>query len=84
MRKGRDPVDRVKKLLLEHELIDPKELAKLEKSIKNGIEKDIEECKQAPVPDLDVLTSNIYAKPDGQRLRAATSGGWYTAITKEY
>ena len=79
MRQERDPVERVRKLILSHSLADAAELKAVEKRIKKEIDAVIEECKAAPAPGLERLNKNIYKAPLDMQLRGATSGKWITA-----
>lgn len=84
MRQARDPVERVRKLLIDHGFAEAAELKAMEKRIKNEIESAIEECKNAPQPELNMLQTNLYLEPQGIQMRGARSDQWIPAIVKPY
>lgn len=84
MRQARDPVERVRKLLLDRGLADAKELKAIEKKVKDEIEAVIKECTKAPQPELSMLQSNIYMEPHGIKMRGARSDQWIAATVKPY
>ena len=62
VRQERDPIERVRKLLLEHELATAADLKAIEKRVKKEIDTAVKEAKESPEPSMDVLTHNIYMK----------------------
>lgn len=79
MRQERDPLERVRKLLLERCGVEAGELKALEKRVKSGIDGAIEESKAAAEPGLERLAKHIYKAPLDMHLRGATSGHWVQA-----
>ena len=55
MRQARDPVERVRKLLLDNKFADAAELKSIEKAIKKEIDEAIEEAKAASQPPREWL-----------------------------
>lgn len=84
MRQARDPVERVRKLLLDHEFADAKQLKAIEKKVKDEIESCIKQCSQAPQPEVDMLQANLYLQPNGIKMRGARSDQWIAATVKPY
>jgi pyruvate dehydrogenase E1 component alpha subunit len=84
MRQARDPVERVRKLLLDNEMSTAKELKAIEKKVQDEIEAVIKECTQAPLPELSMLQSNLYMQPKGVKMRGARSDQWIQATYKPY
>jgi pyruvate dehydrogenase E1 component alpha subunit len=84
MRQARDPVERVRKLLIDNGFAEAAELKAVEKRIKAEIETAIEECKNAPQPDPSMLQTNIYMDPVGIQMRGARSDQWIPAVVKPY
>lgn len=68
MRTERDPIERVKKLLLSHG-VDPAELKKIDKEVKKEIDSAVEAAKAAPIPPDHWLWKNVYAAPENTSLR---------------
>ncbi|KAF5835562.1 dehydrogenase E1 component-domain-containing protein [Dunaliella salina] len=74
MRQSRDPIDRVKKLLLEAG-VPPEDIKKTEKDMKKEVDDAIAEAKKAPEPPLTWMWRNVYANPASCTLRDV--GGRY-------
>jgi pyruvate dehydrogenase E1 component alpha subunit len=68
MRTERDPVERVKKLLLTNG-VDPAELKKIDKDVKKEVDDAVEAAKGGSAPPLPWLYKNIYMQPDGAKMR---------------
>ena len=62
IRQERDPIERVRKLLLELDFATTADLKAIEKRVKKDIDAAVKEAKESPEPSLDVLTHNIYKK----------------------
>jgi pyruvate dehydrogenase E1 component alpha subunit len=73
MRQARDPLARVKKLIVENGFAEATELKALENRIKSEITEAIEESKAASQPPLSMLQANIYQDPTNAIMRGATS-----------
>jgi TPP-dependent pyruvate/acetoin dehydrogenase alpha subunit len=73
MRQARDPLARVKKLIVENGFAEATELKALENRIKLEITEAIEESKAASQPPLSMLQANIYQDPTNAIMRGATS-----------
>lgn len=59
IRNERDPIERVRKLLLEHELITTAELKQVEKLIRQSLDEDIKTAKASSLPEAAQLTKVI-------------------------
>lgn len=73
MRQARDPVERVRKLLLDNKFAEAAELKSIEKRIKKEIDEAIEEAKAASYPEKNWLQANIYKDPANAVMRGATA-----------
>ncbi|XP_062160089.1 pyruvate dehydrogenase E1 component subunit alpha, mitochondrial [Alnus glutinosa] len=65
VRQERDPVERVRKLVLSHDLATEKELKDMEKEIRKQVDEAIAQAKESPMPDPSELFTNVYAKGYG-------------------
>uniref|UniRef100_A0A2P2JKZ8 Pyruvate dehydrogenase E1 component subunit alpha n=1 Tax=Rhizophora mucronata TaxID=61149 RepID=A0A2P2JKZ8_RHIMU len=65
VRQERDPIERVRKLLLSHDLATEKELKDMEKEVRKKVDEAIAEAKESPMPDPSELFTNVYAKGMG-------------------
>jgi pyruvate dehydrogenase E1 component alpha subunit len=73
VRQARDPVEAVRKLLLERAGVDAGELKKIEKAIKAEVDAAVEAAKGDPVPGMDWLARNVYRAPLGAKARGVDS-----------
>jgi len=62
-RKTRDPIDRVRNLLIENKLATDEEIRAVEKEIRNSITKDVESLDGLPFPDVKETYTDVYDKP---------------------
>eukprot|EP00245_Coleochaete_scutata_P013547 TRINITY_DN554_c0_g2_i1.p1 TRINITY_DN554_c0_g2~~TRINITY_DN554_c0_g2_i1.p1 ORF type:complete len:426 (-),score=81.90 TRINITY_DN554_c0_g2_i1:78-1292(-) len=62
IRQERDPIERIKKLLLSEEIVTPADLKTIEKEAKKMVDDVIQQAKASPQPDADELISHIYVK----------------------
>ncbi|PNW80971.1 hypothetical protein CHLRE_07g337650v5 [Chlamydomonas reinhardtii] len=68
MRTERDPIERVKRLLLNNG-VDPADLKKIDKEVKKEVDDAVEQAKQGQIPPLHWLWRNMYAEPLGAGMR---------------
>ncbi|KAG7586504.1 Dehydrogenase E1 component [Arabidopsis thaliana x Arabidopsis arenosa] len=61
----RDPIDRVRKLIISHDKATDKELKDMEKEVRKEVEAAVAKAKESPVPDSSELSTNIYVKGFG-------------------
>lgn len=59
VRKNRDPIEIVRKLLIENKWSSEDELKNIEKEIRSGIEADVEKIKNDPYPDEKDLYADV-------------------------
>lgn len=71
MRQERDPVERVKKLLLAQG-VDAGEIKAIEKKAKKEVDAAVEESKVAPEPPVSWMWKNVYHDPLDIKLRTTT------------
>lgn len=69
VRKTRDPIDFVKKTMLEHSVATEKEIKEIDKAIKKDIEAATKKAKASPFPDVKELYSNSYVDNDNHYIR---------------
>ncbi|XP_010548093.1 PREDICTED: pyruvate dehydrogenase E1 component subunit alpha-1, mitochondrial [Tarenaya hassleriana] len=62
VRQERDPVERVRKLILSHDLATEKELKDMEKEVRKEVDDAIAQAKESPMPDPSELFTNVYVK----------------------
>ncbi|KAM7484293.1 hypothetical protein LguiA_000302 [Lonicera macranthoides] len=65
VRQERDPIERIRKLILAHELATEKELKEIEKELRKEVDEAIAQAKESPVPDPSELFTNVYVKGFG-------------------
>ncbi|CAL0331486.1 unnamed protein product [Lupinus luteus] len=65
VRQERDPIERIKKLLLSHEIATEKELKDTEKEVRKEVDEAIAKAKESEMPDPSDLFTNIYVKGYG-------------------
>ncbi|VFQ66743.1 unnamed protein product [Cuscuta campestris] len=65
VRQERDPVERVRKLILSHDLATEKELKDIEKEVRKEVDEAITKAKESPMPDASELFTNVYVKGFG-------------------
>jgi pyruvate dehydrogenase E1 component alpha subunit len=73
IRQERDPVERVKKLLLAKGY-DAGEVKKIERDVKKEVDGAVEAAKAASVPPAHWLWKNVYVAPDNASLRDVRGG----------
>lgn len=73
MRQQRDPVERVKKLLIENGYPEA-ELKRMEREVKKEVDEAVEAAKAAPVPPLEWMYRNVYVAPADTELRLVSGG----------
>jgi len=71
MRQERDPVERVKKLMLAHGG-DAAEIKAIEKKVKKEVDTAVEEAKAAFAPPTEWLWRNVYVDSKGMEMRTVT------------
>ncbi|KAL6543664.1 Pyruvate dehydrogenase E1 component subunit alpha-2, mitochondrial [Orobanche gracilis] len=65
IRQERDPIERIRKLILSHDLATEKELKDTEKEMRKLVDEAIAKAKESPLPDPSELFTNVYAKGFG-------------------
>lgn len=73
IRQQRDPIEHVRKLLLDNGLVETAEIKAIEKEVKKEIDTAIEESRAAPEPGMDVLWKDVYADAKGIEMRGIDS-----------
>lgn len=62
-REKRDPIEKVRKMLLDNSFATEKELKDIEKAIRKQLEDDVEKIKNDPQPGDEDFYTNIYQEP---------------------
>ncbi|KAF3329104.1 Pyruvate dehydrogenase complex E1 alpha subunit, ALPHA,E1 ALPHA isoform 1 [Carex littledalei] len=78
IRQERDPLERIRKLILAHDITPASELKDIEKEIRKHVDDAIAQAKECPMPDESELFTNVYVKgygvesfgPDRKEIRA--------------
>ncbi|KAH1058430.1 Pyruvate dehydrogenase E1 component subunit alpha-1, mitochondrial [Glycine soja] len=65
VRQERDPIERVRKLVLSHDIAAEKELKDIEKEVRKEVDEAIAKAKESPMPDPSDLFTNVYVKGYG-------------------
>ncbi|KAK1270118.1 hypothetical protein QJS04_geneDACA006108 [Acorus gramineus] len=65
VRQERDPIERIRKLVLSHELATAAELKEIEKLVRKEVDEAIAQAKESPMPDPSELFTNVYVKGYG-------------------
>merc|ERR1739844_795030 len=61
-RTNRDPIEHVKAMLEEAGFMTPEEIKETEKRIRKEVQKEVLKAKEWPVPEMDAVVEDIYAK----------------------
>ncbi|KAL8161563.1 hypothetical protein V2J09_013052 [Rumex salicifolius] len=62
VRLERDPIERVKKLILAHDIADEKQLKDIEKEARKEVDQTLAKAKECPEPDISALYKDVYVK----------------------
>ncbi|CAN1187635.1 hypothetical protein LINPERPRIM_LOCUS31946 [Linum perenne] len=62
VRQERDPIERVRKLILAHDIATEKELKEIEKEARKEVDEAIAKAKESPMPEPSDLFTNVYSK----------------------
>ncbi|KAF2325388.1 hypothetical protein GH714_027352 [Hevea brasiliensis] len=62
VRQERDPIERIRKVILAHDLATEKELKDFEKEIRKEVDQAIAQAKESPMPEPSELFANVYVK----------------------
>ncbi|WVZ81758.1 hypothetical protein U9M48_029100 [Paspalum notatum var. saurae] len=65
IRQERDPIERVRKLILSHDFATAQELKDMEKEIRKQVDAAIAKAKESPMPDPSELFTNVYVNDCG-------------------
>ncbi|KAL0408642.1 UNVERIFIED_CONTAM: Pyruvate dehydrogenase E1 component subunit alpha, mitochondrial [Sesamum radiatum] len=65
VRQERDPIERIRKLILSHDLATEKELKDTEKEMRKEVDDVTAKAKESPMPDPSELFTNVYVKGFG-------------------
>ncbi|XXG77117.1 hypothetical protein AAC387_Pa08g1341 [Persea americana] len=62
VRQERDPIERIRKLILAHDLATASDLKDIEKEVRKQVDEAIAQAKESPMPDPSELFTNVYVK----------------------
>eukprot|EP00850_Spirogloea_muscicola_P003678 SM000015S01178 [mRNA] locus=s15:201520:204479:+ [translate_table: standard] len=65
VRQERDPIERIRKLLLAKEIVSVSDLKAIEKDVRKEVDAVVNETKDGSPPEPDELWSHVYVKADG-------------------
>ncbi|ONK58330.1 uncharacterized protein A4U43_C09F11100 [Asparagus officinalis] len=71
VRQERDPIERVRKLILAHDVATAAELKDIEKQVRKEVDDAIAQAKESPMPDSSELYTNVYVKGLGAEVFGA-------------
>ena len=77
IRQQRDPVEGVRRMLLEKAGAEPAELKKIEKAVKAEVDAAVEQAKKDPAPPPEWLSKNVWVDPLGATARGVEAGTQY-------
>ena len=77
IRQQRDPVEGVRRMLLEKAGAEPAELKKIEKAVKAEVDAAVEQAKKDPPPPPEWLSKNVWVDPLGATARGVEAGTQY-------
>ncbi|XWS22535.1 hypothetical protein CRYUN_Cryun29cG0044800 [Craigia yunnanensis] len=69
VRQERDPIERIRKLILSHDLASEKELKDIEKEVRKEVDDAIAQAKESPMPEPSELFTNVHVKGLGAEMR---------------
>ncbi|XP_068657782.1 pyruvate dehydrogenase E1 component subunit alpha, mitochondrial-like [Aristolochia californica] len=65
VRQERDPIERIRKLILSHDIATAADLKSIEKDIRKEVDEAITQAKEIPMPEPAELFTNVYVKGFG-------------------
>ncbi|XXG78767.1 hypothetical protein AAC387_Pa08g2638 [Persea americana] len=65
VRQERDPIERIRKLILDHDLATASDLKDIEREVRKQVDEAIAQAKESPMPDPSELFTNVYVKGYG-------------------
>ncbi|MQM00571.1 hypothetical protein Taro_033306 [Colocasia esculenta] len=69
VRQERDPIERVRKLILSHEIASAAELKDIEKELRKEVDDAIAQAKECPMPDPSELFTDVFVKGCGAEMK---------------
>lgn len=73
VRNERDPVERIKQLILDNEYADETDLKRIENAVKAEVDGAVERSKGTPIPPNHWLWKNVFVEPHGASVRGVES-----------
>ena len=77
MRARRDPIEHVKRLLIDNGLAEAGELKSMERDIKKENDAAIEKAKGDALPGVETMFEDVYVASEGIAARGTRSGVWH-------
>ena len=76
VRTQRDPIELVRRLLMEEGGVDAAELKAIEREVKKEVDAAVESAKAGVPPTADALWRNVYTEPLGTKARGVDQESW--------
>uniref|UniRef100_A0A6T5TAK0 Pyruvate dehydrogenase E1 component subunit alpha n=2 Tax=Ostreococcus mediterraneus TaxID=1486918 RepID=A0A6T5TAK0_9CHLO len=80
IRQERDPVERLRKLINEHSLLDAAEIKNIEKEQRRIVDEAVEQAKKSPLPPMENLTKNMNQALDNVVVRGVDSQTFHALV----
>ena len=80
IRQERDPVERLRKLINEHSLLDAAEIKNIEKEQRRIVDEAVEQAKKSPLPPIENLTKNMNQALDNVVVRGVDSQTFHALV----
>jgi pyruvate dehydrogenase E1 component alpha subunit len=80
IRQERDPVERLRKLIIERNLLDAAEIKQIEKEQRRIVDEAVEQAKLSPLPPNENLTKNMNLNLDNIVVRGVDSQTFHPLV----
>ncbi len=80
IRQERDPVERLRKLIIEHNLLDAAEIKQIEKEQRRLVDEAVTQAKASPLPPVENLTKNMNLNVDNVVVRGVDSQTFHPVV----
>ena len=80
IRQERDPVERLRKLIIEHNLLDAAEIKQIEKEQRRLVDEAVTQAKASPLPPVENLTKNMNLNLDNVVVRGVDSQTFHPVV----
>ena len=80
IRQERDPVERLRKLITEHNLLDATQIKQIEKEQRRIVDEAVEQAKASPLPPNENLTKNMNTNLENIVVRGVDSQTFHALV----